>query len=164
MKKQIGGFLIITIFLIGTGRIPSSLAQSSNATIQQLSGTVFTTSMLPAKIGDVLTIGDAIQTQPGAWAQLVLSDGNTIKIEEDARVGLIELSPLHSHRTPCTILYLLQGRIQAKLFPNNQASHAIFQVETQNALVRLNLSQADEELPFMMLNARPPQKFLIPLI
>jgi hypothetical protein len=141
-----GAAWLLLVIFVSSFAPAVSLAQQPTATISALSGTVLVSGQT-AKTGAVLHTGDTLQTQAGASAVLVLSDGSELQLGENTQVNLADLAQTATGARVSRVK-MLWGRIRAKLSPGHQQAGSSFDIETPNALVGVKFSQPDVEVSY----------------
>jgi hypothetical protein len=116
------------------------------ATISALSGTVLVNGQ-KQKEGTILITRDVIETQVGASVVLELSDGSQLKLGENTKIDIVDLSQTATGARTSRIK-MLWGRIQALLSPGHHQAESSFDIETPNALIGVKFSQPDVEVSY----------------
>ncbi|MCP4396507.1 MAG: hypothetical protein GY801_04215 [bacterium] len=116
------------------------------ATLSVLDGTVLVNNQ-QAEIGAVLSVEDKITTQAGTTAELTLSDGSRLELEENSRLTLAELTHTAAGAR-ISYLKLLEGRIRAFLSQEHQQEGSAFTIETPNAKIDATFSEPDIEVSY----------------
>lgn len=93
-----------------------------------------------------LSQGDAIQTNSGASATLLFSDGSTVELGEHTMLYLAVLEQVPGKAARTSHLYLLWGKIRTVLTPGHQKKGSTFKIETFNAIVNTTFSEPDIEI------------------
>lgn len=136
------GIIVLVCFWIPA----VSSAQQPTATINALTGEVFVSKMIPAKVGMVLRSGDMIQTQIGASAVLKLSDGSRLEIGEKSHIDIVKLVLKPLTKARISWMKLMWGGIRVTLSSKYQKPGSSFQVETPDILISMKASQPDIEV------------------
>ncbi|MCP4396506.1 MAG: hypothetical protein GY801_04210 [bacterium] len=97
--------------------------------------------------GAVLSAEDKITTQAGTTAELTLSDGSRLALEENSRLTLAELTHTAAGAR-ISYLKLQKGRVRAFLSQEHQHEGSAFTIETPNARIDATFSEPDIEVSY----------------
>lgn len=118
-------------------------AQQPTAMIESLNGQVLVsiqgkTPVIGTK-GTILRSGDIIETQAGAQAVLLLSEGSELRLGQNTKIDITTLTQKTRART--SRIKLLYGKIRALLSPGHQKEGSSFTINTPNATAGVKFSR-----------------------
>lgn len=144
----ITGIILVVLFCFPT----SGFAQESTATISEFSGPVLVSmkgeKAVEATRGMVLQAGDSIETQAGAQVVLTLSEGSELRLRQNTKIDIAQLTQRPKTKARKSRVKLLHGWVRGLLSPGHQKKGSSFEVETPNALAGVKFSQPDFEVGY----------------
>lgn len=118
-------------------------AQQPTATINSLNGQVLVSiqgkTPVVGTTGMILRAGDIIETQAGAQAVLLLSEGSELRLGQNTKIDITTLTQKTRART--SRIKLLYGKIRAILSPGHQKEGSSFTIDTPNATAGVKFSR-----------------------
>lgn len=155
-KKPHRGWLVgtITLFLV-LSAVSASNGRQVTVTITDLRGQmeIYGRSGSPGigrkvKIGELLKVGDTIQTQDGTEATLTLPEGSMLHIGENTSIDLVALAVDPATGARQSQVKLLKGHMRATLSAGHQKEGSSFDIETPNALIGVTFSQPNVDVNY----------------
>jgi hypothetical protein len=120
-------------------------AQQPTATIKSLNGQVLVSIQGKAPVvgtkGTILQSGDIIETQSGAQAVLLLSEGSELRLGQNTKIDMATLAQRPETKARTSRIKLLYGKIQAFLSPGHQKEGSSFTIDTPNATAGVKFSR-----------------------